>query len=265
MLHGVTPALLKRQASLRTHLILILDAAISKPYVNLGTAPATFFTDDEIIEAGLKIAEQGFDINVHCIGDMSARGLVKMTRALREAGYDDTRVTDSHSVYIYDGDVPEFGKLGILANTTYVWHAGIDAEDAVVPPGLPPSYQMKSVLNGGGKIGAGSDYPADLFGNEPIKGLQMGCTRNMYRDDVYPGTCELGPECEKLSMDDVITSYTISNAYQMRMEDKIGSIEVGKYADLVILDKNVFEIPIEEVYLTEVCETMMDGVTTYKK
>ena len=66
-------------------------------------------------------------------------------------------------------------------------------------------------------------------------------------------------------MDDVITSYTISNAYQMRMEDKIGSIEVGKYADLVILDKNVFEIPLEEVYMTEVCETIMNGVTTYSK
>lgn len=50
----------------------------------------------------------------------------------------------------------------------------------------------------------------------------------------------------------------------MRMEDKIGSIEEGKYADLVILDRNVFEIPIEEVYKTQVCETIMNGKTTYK-
>ena len=86
----------------------------------------------------------------------------------------------------------------------------------------------------------------------------------MYRDDVAPGLGELAPASEKLSMDDVITAYTISNAYQMRMEDKIGSIEVDKYADMVILDRNVFEIPIEEVYQTKICETIMNGETTYK-
>ena len=126
-------------------------------------------------------------------------------------------------------------------------------------------YELKSVLNGGGKIGAGSDYPTDDFGLEPSKGLQMGCTRSMYRDDIYPGSYELAPASEKLSMDDVITAYTISNAYQMRMEDQIGSIEVGKYADMIILDQNVFEIPLEEVYKTKVCETIMNGETTYRK
>ena len=49
------------------------------------------------------------------------------------------------------------------------------------------------------------------------------------------------------------------------MEDKIGSIEVGKYADLIVLDQNVFEIPIEDVYKTRVCETIMNGETTYKR
>jgi predicted amidohydrolase YtcJ len=86
----------------------------------------------------------------------------------------------------------------------------------------------------------------------------------MYRDDIIPSAYELAPASEKLSMEDIITSYTISNAYQMRMEDKIGSIEVGKYADLIVLDQNVFEIPIEDVYKTRVCETIMNGETTYK-
>ena len=220
---------------------------------------------EEMIQAGLKIAEAGFDINVHCIGDMAAHGLVKMTEALRDAGYHDTRVTDSHSTYIYKGDVPKFGELGILANTTYVWHAAFEEEKDILSPELPPMYELKSVLNGGGKVGAGSDYPTDDFGFEPMKGFQMGCTRKMYRDDIMPSAYELAPASEKLSMDDIITSYTISNAYQMRMEDKIGSIEVGKYADLIVLDQNVFEIPIEDVYKTRVCETIMNGETTYKR
>ncbi len=241
-----------------------MTAAISIPYLNLGTAPDTFFSDDEIIEAGLRIAEAGFDINVHCIGDMASHGLVKMTKAVRDAGYSDIRVTNSHSTFIYKGDVPEFGRLGILANTTFVWHEAHEVAAELLSPDLPQWYEMKSVLNGGGKVGAGSDYPVDDFGYEPVKGLQMGCTRKLYKDDLIPGTYELGPSSEKLSMDDVITAYTISNAYQMRMEDKIGSIEVGKYADLVILDRNVFEIPIEEVYQTRIVETIMNGKTTYK-
>ncbi len=241
-----------------------LTAAISVPYLNIGTAPEPFFSEEEMIQVGLKIAEAGFDINVHCIGDMAAHGLVKMTEALRDAGYHDTRVTDSHSTYIYKGDVPKFGELGILANTTYVWHAAFEEEKDILSPELPPMYELKSVLNGGGKVGAGSDYPTDDFGFEPMKGFQMGCTRKMYRDDIMPSAYELAPASEKLSMDDIITSYTISNAYQMRMEDKIGSIEVGKYADMIVLDQNVFEIPIEEVYKTRVCETIMNGETTYK-
>ena len=241
-----------------------LTAAISIPYLNLGTAPETFFSDEEMVQAGLKIAEAGFDINCHCIGDKASHGLVKMTEALRDAGYTDTRVTNSHSTYIYKGDVPKFGELGILANTTFVWHAAFEISKEILSPDLPTEYEMKSVLNGGGKVGAGSDYPVDDFGYEPVKGFQMGCTRKLYKDDIFPGSYELGPSSEKLSMDDVITAYTISNAYQMRMEDKIGSIEEGKYADMVILDRNVFEIPIEEVYKTQVCETIMNGKTTYK-
>lgn len=240
-----------------------MTAAISEPYLITGTAPETFFTDEEIVEAGLKIAKAGFDINIHCIGDMASHGLVKMTEAIREAGYKDIRVTNSHSTYLYKGDAEKLGKLGILANTTFVWHAAFEAAAGVLSPELPPMYELKTVLNNGGRIGAGSDYPVDDFGKEPVKGLQMGCTRNMYRDDIYPGTFELEPESQKLSMDDVITAYTISNAYQMGMEDKIGSIEVGKYADMVILDRNLFEVPIEEVYMTQVCETIMNGETTY--
>lgn len=240
-----------------------MTAAISEPYLITGTAPETFFSDDELIEAGLKAAEAGFDINIHCIGDMASHGLVKMTEAIREAGHDETRIVNSHSTYLFKGDAEKFGKLGILANTTFVWHAAFEAAAGVLSPELPPMYEMKTVLNKGGRIGAGSDYPVDDFGSEPVKGLQMGCTRKMYRDDIYPGTFELEPESEKLSMDDVITAYTMSNAYQMRMEDKIGSIEVGKYADMVILDRNIFELPVEEVYMTKVCETIMNGETTY--
>ena len=74
----------------------------------------------------------------------------------------------------------------------------------------------------------------------------------------------LAPFEEKLTVEDGIRSYTINNAYQMHMDDRLGSIEAGKYADLVILEKNIFEVPVSEIHKVKVCETIMDGKTIYK-
>ena len=74
----------------------------------------------------------------------------------------------------------------------------------------------------------------------------------------------LKPYEEKLSVKDGIKSYTINNAYQMHMDHKLGSIQPGKYADLVILEKNLFDIPVSEIHKVKICETVMDGKTVYK-
>ncbi len=66
------------------------------------------------------------------------------------------------------------------------------------------------------------------------------------------------------SFEQVIEAYTINNAYVMRMEDKIGSIEVGKYADMVVFNENLFEIEPHTVHEAKVYETIMNGVTRYK-
>ena len=74
----------------------------------------------------------------------------------------------------------------------------------------------------------------------------------------------LKPYEETTTVKEAIEGYTINNAYQMHMEAVTGSIEVGKYADFVILADNLFEIPVEQIHEVTVCETIMDGITTYK-
>ena len=74
----------------------------------------------------------------------------------------------------------------------------------------------------------------------------------------------LEPADEGMTVAEAIQGYTINNAYQMHMENSIGSIKTGKYADLVILEDNIMEIPPEKIHDVKVCETIMDGVTTYK-
>ena len=79
-----------------------------------------------------------------------------------------------------------------------------------------------------------------------------------------PDAPVLEPENEKITVREAIEGFTINNAYQMHMDSVVGSIEVGKYADFVILEENILEIPAERIHCVKVCETIMDGTTTYK-
>lgn len=106
----------------------------------------------------------------------------------------------------------------------------------------------------------GSDFPVDEYGREPLRSIQMCATRKMYGQ---PDAPVLEPADEVTTVKEAIEGFTINNAYQMHMEDVIGSIEVGKYADFVILEENILDIPPERIYEVKVCETIMDGVTTY--
>ena len=110
-------------------------------------------------------------------------------------------------------------------------------------------------------MGQGSDFPVDEYGREPLKGIEMGCLRQLFG---HPELPVLRPYEERLSVEDGIASYTMNNAYQMHMEDRLGSIEVGKYADLVILEKNLLDIPVSEIHKVKICETIMNGETTFK-
>ena len=218
------------------------------------------FTREKIAEVGLKAAAAGLDINVHGIGDEAISGTLAMAKAIREAGYDDCRITNSHCDYVKDEELELFGRYDVIANTTCVWHYGNPDMEAVIGDRQNRTFRIRTMINGGCRMGQGSDFPVDEFGREPLKGIEMGCTRQLFD---HPELPVLKPYEEKLSVDDGIRSYTINNAYQMHMDDRLGSIEVGKYADLVILEKNLFDVPLNEIHNIKICETIMDGKTTY--
>lgn len=236
------------------------SAALSDPYDEDGSMVQPLFTREKIAEVGLKAAAAGLDINVHGIGDEAISGTLAMAKAIREAGYDDCRITNSHCDYVKDEELELFGRYDVIANTTCVWHYGNPDMEAVIGDRQNRTFRIRTMINGGCRMGQGSDFPVDEFGREPLKGIEMGCTRQLFD---HPELPVLKPYEEKLSVDDGIRSYTINNAYQMHMDDRLGSIEAGKYADLVILEKNLFDVPLNEIHNIKVCETIMDGKTTY--
>lgn len=238
------------------------SAALSEPYDEDGSMIYPLFNREEMAEVGLRAAKDGLNINVHGIGDEAISGTLAMARAIREAGYDDCRITNSHCDYVKDEELGLFGKYDVIANTTCVWHYGNPDMEKVIGDRQNHTFRIKTMIKGGCRMGQGSDYPVDEFGREPLKGIEMGCSRQLFD---HPELPVLEPYEEKLSVEDGIRSYTINNAYQMHMDDRLGSIEVGKYADLVILEKNIFDVPVSEIHKVEVCETIMDGKTVYKK
>lgn len=237
------------------------SAALSEPYNEDGSMVAPLLTREEIAELGVRAAKAGLDINVHAIGDEAISGTLAMARAVREAGFDDCRIVNSHCDYVKDEELGLFGKYNVIANTTCVWHYGNPDMEAVIGDRQNHTFRMKSMIDGGCRMGQGSDFPVDEFGREPLKGIEMGCTRQLFD---HPELPVLKPYEEKLSVDDGIASYTINNAYQMHMEDKLGSIETGKLADLVILEQDLFSIPASEIHKVKICETILDGKTVYK-
>lgn len=125
-------------------------------------------------------------------------------------------------------------------------------------------YRPRAILKTGGAISAGTDWPAAGYFStyKPLESIQIGVTRQLLdrsEDDVC-----LEPSDERLELAEAIAANTIGAAYQLRLEKEVGSIEVGKRADLTVLDRNLFEIAPGDIARTAVQMTMMNGGFTYR-
>jgi len=238
------------------------SAAMFKPYNEDGAMPDTLLNSDELIDICMDAAKAGLDIHIHAIGDKAINTTLTMAGAVRDAGYSNTRITNAHTELVRHEDRPLFGKYNVIGNTTAVWHYGKPGKFKVIGERIHDLFTMKSLLSCGAKISFGSDFPVDEYGPEPVKGIQMGVTRQMYNDIEAP---VLEPLDECLTIEECIKAYTIDAAYQIRMENKLGSIEAGKYADLVVLDKNIFEADVNKIYKTPVAATYIGGKCVYRK
>ena len=235
-------------------------ASLSAPYPDDGQVIAPVFEGEELNRIGIETAKAGFDIHVHAIGDRAIRATLDMAKAVREAGYDDMRITNAHTQMVLEDMRPLFKKYGVVANTTTVWFFG--DEMAFLPDCLKPhQFNFKSILNAGAIMNLGSDYPADYYGIQPLRGIEMGLTRRVYGQPDAPFCTTMD---ESLSIDDTLKGYTYGALYTHRLENVTGSIEPGKYADLVVLGENIFDVDTYDIHNIPVCMTFMNGNMTYE-
>ncbi|MGN0704271.1 MAG: amidohydrolase [Lentihominibacter sp.] len=237
------------------------SASLFEPYDEDGSNVDPMVSGKELYDICTETASKGYDIHIHAIGDRGIYETLMAAKAVREAGYHETRITNAHTDFVRPQDNRLFGKYNVIANTTGVWHYGNPDINKLIGDRADEQFRMLSIIKEGARMSLGSDKPVDEYGPEPLKSIQVAVTRQLYND---PDAPILEPQSEKLSIQQCLEGFTVNAAYQMHMEDKLGTIEAGKYADLVILGKDIFEIPVQEIYNTPVIMTIKNGEITYK-
>lgn len=164
---------------------------------------------------------------------------------------------------IHPDDIARFKKLGVIASMQPE-HLGfgegqrLNYVSCIGPEREPYVFAMKTLKDSGALLAFGTDYPIAQL--NPMLGIYRALTRIGF--DGLP-TEGFNPQ-ERLSLPEVLRNYTKSPAYGSFREKELGTLEVGKLADLVVLDRNLFEIPVEEIQDVQVALTMVDGAIVYQ-
>jgi predicted amidohydrolase YtcJ len=216
---------------------------------------------EERFYALVKRARQaGLQVSTHAIGDAAIRlALDVYERVLKEMPEADHRYRVEHAQVVALEDIPRFAKLGVLPSMQTV-HATSDknmAEKRVGPERIKGAYAWRKFLSTGAIIPNGTDAPVELI--NPFHGLFAAVTRQS-RDGQPPGGWY--PE-EKMTREEALKSYTIWAAYAAFEENLKGSIEVGKLADFIVIDRDYMTCGESEIKDIRVLQTVIGGKLVY--
>jgi predicted amidohydrolase YtcJ len=189
-------------------------------------------------------------------------------------GQRDARHLITHLQLVHPDDIPRFCQLGVVGLPQPFWFAVTDYFWNLEVPYLgreraAGEYPMRSLIEAGAVMASASDFPVTVDFS-PVVGMQMGVTRSFPGKpvdpdlDLQPGEWGvLGPS-ERVSLAEMVASFTINGAYANFLEVETGSLEPGKAADLVVLDRNLFAVPETEVSQAQVLMTMLQGEVVHR-
>lgn len=249
-------------------------AALVEPYSddpdNLGLLVSS---GDHLADVALRARQAGFQVAVHAIGDRgNLVALDALERALSHAGGDadesddgdggdDPRFRVEHAQVMRLADLARMAELGIIASMQPT-HATSDmpwAGDRVGERRLAGAYAWRKVLDAGGRLAFGSDFPVER--PAPVLGLHAAVTRQDL--DGHPAGGWLPGE--RLSRQEALAGFTLDAAHSLFLDHLVGSLEVGKRADLVVWDRDPMRVPAGEIPDLRADLTVVDGRVVHER
>ena len=236
---------------------LLLDSYIEKP----GYHGVSFYPYERYRDAIAHANKNGYGVKLHCTGDGSTRLALNAFEESRKINRD-TGVRNSieHVEILSPTDVHRFSHLDVTA-TMQPLHLIYASDQLKKRIGENPSkmkYALRSLLECGANLAFSSDYPVVTF--DPLPSIYAAVTRSTF--DGIPLEEETN---EKLTMAQALKAYTYGGAYCVNQESILGTLEPGKLADLIVIDKNLFQIDPKDILNAKVLLTMIDGNIVYKE
>jgi predicted amidohydrolase YtcJ len=237
-------------------------ALMVDPYAGTDERAAPFIDPDLLREAVPELERRGFGCHFHAVGDGAVRLALDAVEAARRANGparpDGPRHHAAHLEVVNPADVPRFAALGMTANIQPFWAVDDEQMQGLRIPALGPEraewqYVFRDLADAGARLAGGSDWPVTT-GN-PLLEIEVAVRR------VAPHAREAAPfvPAQRLSLDEALTAFTLGAAYVSGRDAETGTLEVGKRADIVVLDRNLRDAGAGPIGDARVVATYVDG------
>jgi predicted amidohydrolase YtcJ len=212
-----------------------------------------------------RLDREGFQVHIHAIGDRAVRAALDAFEVARAVnGVRDSRHQIAHLQVVDRADIPRFEALGVTANFQSFWMQE-DADEATLdraalgPKRYEEQYPIAAVAASGAMIVGGSDWSVTTM--NPLDAIEVAVTHRALGDTRSPVYCP----SQRIPLALALAAYTHNGAWVNFEEDATGRIEVGKLADLIVLDRNLFKIPPSEIHKARVLLTMLGGKPVFEQ
>ena len=219
---------------------------------------------EQLTEDMINLDGQGLTVKIHATGDRAVRVTLDAIEAARKANGDSGMMHEiSHAELIHPDDIPRFSELNAVAEfSPILWYPSPLVQVMAQVIGEERAgrfWPTRSLLEAGAHVIYGSDWPSVVPDPNPWPGIEAMVTR---RNPYIEAPDELWPE-QAVDLETALRIFTINGAVAGKQADRTGSIEVGKSADFIVLDRNIFQVPVEDISETKVVLTVVSGKEVY--